>query len=102
MQSVGKVSPVYVVYMDHTDLRQLCDIAEASDDLLIRNPNHTDDAAWPDEQVEEEEEPDEMDADGAKRVTVANPEEEDMDDVEALMAGVKLDAPEEVGARTSR
>jgi hypothetical protein len=101
MQSVGKVSPVYMVYMDRTDLRQLCDIAEASDDLLIRNPNHTDDAAWPDEDVEEEDEPDEMDADGAKRVTVANPEEEDMDDVEALMAGVKLDAPEEVGARTS-
>jgi hypothetical protein len=42
-----------------------------------------------------------MDADGAKQVPAPNPEEEDMDDVEALMAGVKLDAPEEVGARTS-
>lgn len=84
------------------DFREFCEIAEASDDLLIRNPNHTDDAAWPDEDVEEEDEPDEMDADGAKQVPAPNPEEEDMDDVEALMAGVKLDAPEEVGAQTTQ
>lgn len=43
-----------------------------------------------------------MDADGPQQ-GVSDParEEEDMDDVEALMAGVNLDAPEEVGVRTT-
>ncbi|KAJ9095757.1 hypothetical protein QFC19_007470 [Naganishia cerealis] len=73
--------------------------AEASDDLLFRNPNHTDDAAWPDEEVDEEEE-DELDADAISKTTQTggkNAEEEDMDNVEALMAGVKLDEQDKVG-----
>ena len=76
-------------------------VAEASDDLLIRNPNHIDDAAWPDEDVEEEDSPDEMDADLPKQTEDLSREEEDMDNVEALMAGVNLEAPEEVGVGTS-
>ncbi|KAJ9120837.1 hypothetical protein QFC22_002771 [Naganishia vaughanmartiniae] len=81
--------------------------AEASDDLLFRNPNHADDSvAWPDEQVDEEEAQDELDATAAEPSQVARPtsttkgnsghaEEEDMDNVEALMAGVKLDKTED-------
>lgn len=81
--------------------------AEASDDLLFRNPNHADDSvAWPDEEVDEEEAQDELDANvstpidqsTSQRMTATattgkngQAEEEDMDNVEALMAGVKLD-----------
>ncbi|KAJ9122210.1 hypothetical protein QFC24_004440 [Naganishia onofrii] len=80
---------------------------EASDDLLFRNPNHADDSvAWPDEDVDEEEAQDELDANvsapidqsTSQRMTATattgkngQAEEEDMDNVEALMAGVKLD-----------
>lgn len=83
-----------------TDTSLLTCVAEASDDLLIRNPNHIDDAAWPDDDVDEEDSPDEMDADVPKQTENPSREEEDMDNVEALMAGVNLEAPEEVGVQT--
>ena len=42
-----------------------------------------------------------MDADLPKQTENLSREEEDMDNVEALMAGVNLEAPEEVGVGTS-
>ena len=67
----------------------------------MRNPNHIDDAAWADEDVEEEDSPDEMDANEPKQDSNSNREEEDMENVEVLMADVNLEAPEEVGVRTT-
>ncbi|KAI5454063.1 ribosome biogenesis protein tsr3 [Naganishia albida] len=65
--------------------------AEASDDLLFRNPNHTEEGAWPNEEVDEEQEEDEMDAAKSIPAQAKTLEEEDMDNVEAMMADVKLD-----------
>lgn len=65
--------------------------------MLFRNPNHTDDAAWPDEEVDVEEEQDELDAEAPGAVQKGTAEEADMDDVEALMAGVNLEGTDEVG-----
>lgn len=74
-------------------------IAEASDDLLFRNPNHTEEGAWPNEEVDEEQEEDEMDAEKSIPAQAKTLEEEDMDNVEAMMADVKLDGSgtDEVG-----
>lgn len=76
-----------------------------------------DSAAWPDEEVEEEDAQDELDATAPAVAVGSTPdgqtetarqttggdgqtgEEEDMDNVEALMAGVKLDEKEDTEVR---
>lgn len=72
-------------------------IAEASDDLLIRNPNHTEEGAWPDEEVDEEEEEDELDAETSIPAQAKTTEEADMDNVETMMANLEVEGKDEVG-----
>jgi nicotinamidase-related amidase len=72
-------------------------IAEASDDLLFRNPNHTEEGAWPDEEVDEEEEEDELDAETSIPPQAKITEEADMDNVETMMAHLEVEGKDEVG-----
>lgn len=76
--------------------------ADANEDLLTRNPNHTE-GAWPAEDVEEEEKEDEDDAQAGAGARLGKTTEEDaeMDDVEALMADMAIEETDKVSPSPS-
>ena len=65
---------------------QLPKIADIGDDMLMGNPNHQ----------EEEDEEKVVDGEDAGSEDVINREEQEMDNVEALMAGVAIEEKDKV------
>lgn len=70
--------------------------ADANEDLLMRNPNH-EAGTWPSENGGDEDEEDEDDAEDLGRDKgKQTQEDEEMDNVEALMAGVTIEETDKV------